>query len=383
MNQSLRKLISILLVVCACFVFSVGCYLFIPQVTQKDGVTYQLNAGTSKKTFIKELGEQKIISYPAVLGWYIRLHIFTHLKAGEYFFPQWSSPYSIWRQVSRGSGMRQHAFTIIPGWSLKQLRAALLALPDVNHLSSGMTDSDIMLFLGDSKTAAEGRFYPETYFYTSGVTDLVILKRAYNLMQERLDALWVKRAPNLPYQNAYEALIAASLVEKEAYLDNERAVIAGVLVNRLKENMPLQFDPTVIYGMGDKYTGKIYREDLTEDTPYNTYIHRGLPPTPIAMPSYESLEAALHPAQHDYLYFVAKGDGSHQFSTSLLDHNHAVATAKVHSNGYYNDDKLQAMVNAELLPRWEHLLVTPHLLSASDQSSLLANQFVSHKMVLR
>jgi UPF0755 protein len=185
--------------------------------------------------------------------------------------------------------------------------------------------------------APEGEFYPETYYYTRGVADLVILKHAYDLMQSRLNQAWESRLPGLPYQDAYQALIAASLIEKEAHLNQERPIIAGVLINRLRKNMLLQIDPTVIYGMGDRYLGKIYRRDLLDDTIYNTYVHKGLPPTPIAMPSQASIDAAIHPAAHDYYYFVAKGDGSHQFSKSLPEHHRAVQSTKGQQTGYYND----------------------------------------------
>lgn len=180
--------------------------------------------------------------------------------------------------------------------------------------------------ISSSDVDPEGEFFPETYYYTKDVSDLVILKRAYDLMQSRLSEAWQMRAADLPYQNAYEALIAASLIEKEAYFASERPLIAGVLVNRLKKNMLIQFDPTVIYGLGLRYDGTIHKKDLLENTPYNTYVRKGLPPTPIAMPSMASIEAALHPDNTDYLYFVARKDKSHQFSKTLPEHHAAVAT---------------------------------------------------------
>ena len=178
--------------------------------------------------------------------------------------------------------------------------------------------------LGDAALAPEGQFFPETYYYTKGSSDLVILKRAFDLMQSNLKEAWETRSPNLPYKNVYEALIAASLIEKEAYFDAERPVIAGVLVNRIRKNMLIQFDPTVIYGLGLRYNGKIHKQDLLENTPYNTYVHKGLPPTPIAMPGRTSINAALHPDNTDYLYFVARSDKSHQFSKTLFEHQAAV-----------------------------------------------------------
>jgi UPF0755 protein len=181
-----------------------------------------------------------------------------------------------------------------------------------------------MLHLGAANLKPEGEFFPETYYFTKGNSDLILLKHAFKAMQSKLNDAWSKRASALPYKNAYEALIAASLIEKEAYLSKERPIIAGVLVNRLKKEMLLQFDPSVIYGLGERYTGKLSKANLLENTAYNTYLHKGLPPTPIAMPSLASISAALHPEQNDYYYFVAKGDGSHQFSKTLLEHNAAV-----------------------------------------------------------
>jgi UPF0755 protein len=233
----------------------------------------------------------------------------------------------MWRQMTTGKGLYYRLFTIVPGWSFTQLRRQLLLNKYLKHISQTYDDKQIMTELGNSSLAPEGEFYPDTYYYTRGVPDLVILKRAYQLMQLKLNEAWETRLPGLPYKDAYDALIVASLIEKEAYLNSERPVIAGVLINRLRKNMLLQIDPTVIYGMGDRYTGKIYKENLVENTPYNTYVHKGLPPTPIAMPSQASIEAAIHPQANDYYYFVAKGDGSHQFSKTLLDHNVAVQEA--------------------------------------------------------
>jgi UPF0755 protein len=191
-----------------------------------------------------------------------------------------------------------------------------------------MTDKDLMLLLGDGNRSPEGLFMPETYYFSRGDSDLTILKRAHQLMQQKLNTAWNSRAADLPYQDAYQALIAASLIEKEAYLAKEQPIISGVLVNRLRKNMLLQFDPTIIYGLGSAYQGKIFKKDLTTDTPYNTYLHRGLPPTPIASPGITAITAAVHPAQHNYFYFVAVGDGSHQFTTNLQDHHQAVVNAE-------------------------------------------------------
>ena len=302
-------------------------FMFSSTVTAEQGVVYYLRAGTSRQALSTELSQQDIIRHPWIFSLYIHLNKKSSLKTGEYLFRKGATPYSIWRQVVNGTGHYYRAFTIIPGWSFAQLRRELLITDTLKHNTQQLDNKQIMALLGASNIDPEGEFFPETYYYTRDVPDLVILKRAYDLMQLRLNEVWQRRQPGLPYQSAYEVLIAASLVEKEAFLNSERKIIAGVLINRLRKNMLLQFDPTVIYGMGDRYHGKIHREDLREDTSYNTYIHKGLPPTPISMPSQASLDAAVQPAAHDYYYFVARGDGGHQFSKTLPEHHIAVDTA--------------------------------------------------------
>lgn len=301
-------------------------FLFSPSVSQEKGIVYYLRPNTSKYTMISELTEQGVIQHPWVFSIFIYPQRKT-LKVGEYFFPKGTSAYKVWKQLTTGTGLYYRAFTIIPGWSFNQLRKQLLATEYLKHATQGIDDNEIMRLLGSPNLPPEGEFFPETYYYTRGIPDLIILKNAFNLMQQKLNLVWNSRYPNLPYQNAYEALIAASMIEKEAYLNTERPMIAGVIINRLRKNMLLQIDPTVIYGMGERYTGKIHKENLLEDNAYNTYVHKGLPPTPIAMPSYASLEAATHPDNHDYYYFVAKGNGSHQFSKTLSEHNDAVQSA--------------------------------------------------------
>lgn len=329
-------------------------FLFSPIISKEKGLTYYLRPGTSKKLLVESLSQEGIITHPALFSLYLYLHPNAQLKTGEYLFPKGSTPVSLWGQVTSGTGQVNHHFTIIPGWSFTQLRHALLQAPAMRHVTKDMEDRQIMLRLGKPELAPEGEFFPETYYYTYGNSDLVILKRAYDLMQARLNDAWQHRAPGLPYKNAYEALIAASLVEKEAFLNTERPVIAGVIMNRLRKDMLLQIDPTVIYGLGNRYDGKIHKADLTEDTVYNTYVHKGLPPTPIAMPGMSSIEAATHPQEHNYFYFVAKGDGSHQFSATLVEHNAAVATSisNSHSSWYFNEAKvkkyLHALINQQL-----------------------------------
>jgi UPF0755 protein len=220
----------------------------------------------------------------------------------------------------------QRLFTIVDGWNMAELRAALAKAPKLEHDSQGPDDAALMRKLGDpSSSVAEGQFLPESYAYVLGDSELDILRRAHAAMQRTLAALWPRRAVDLPLESPYQALILASIVEKETGRADERARIAGVFVRRLQKHMLLQTDPSVIYGMGARYAGVIHKVDLTTDTPYNTYTRAGLPPTPIAMPGLPALQAALHPAAGDDLYFVARGDGGHVFAATLEQHNRNVA----------------------------------------------------------
>lgn len=332
-----KSLLSIIL-----FTLMVAPWLYIfyiPVVTQPKGYIYELRTGLSKNSLIKELTQQGIISHPILFSLYTYTQRDAELKSGEYLFPKGSTLSTIWRQITSGTGLVYHSFTIIPGWSYSQLRHELLQTQNLRHTTEPFDNKRLMQYLGAPQQEPEGQFFPETYLYTKGISDLVILKRAMNLMKIRLSEAWRTRASHLPYKNPYEALIAASLIEKEAYLSSERATISSVLINRLKKGMLLQFDPSVIYGLGDRYDGKIYKKDLLEDTTYNTYLHKGLPPTPIAMPSLASIQAALHPQQTNYYYFVAKGDGSHQFSETLTEHLEAVKNRILHKESNPHDQR--------------------------------------------
>ena len=219
----------------------------------------------------------------------------------------------------------QAQISIIEGTTFRQLRNLLDADPDLRHDSTAMSETDILQRVGAPEAHAEGLFFPDTYYFASGASDLAILKRAYQTMQQRLQESWQQRSPGLPLQTPYQALILASIVEKETGQASDRDMIAGVFINRLRRGMRLQTDPSVIYGMGDKFDGNLRKRDLLTDTPYNTYTRAGLPPTPIALPGLAALQATLHPAKTDALYFVARGDGSSVFSKSLAQHNRAVA----------------------------------------------------------
>ncbi|MEZ5463909.1 MAG: endolytic transglycosylase MltG [Lysobacteraceae bacterium] len=252
-----------------------------------------------------------------------QLRVTTRLQVGEYAMGHGLTPAGLLNKLASGKVI-QHRFTIVEGWNFQQLRAALAADPTVVQTLEGVSDEEVMQKLGAEGVHPEGRFLPETYHYTKGVDDLRLLKRAYLAMQELLKEEWPKRDPDLPLANPEEALILASIVEKETGKPEERPEIAGVFVRRLRLGMLLQTDPTVIYGIGAAYDGNITRTHLRTDTPYNTYTRAGLTPTPIAMPGRAAVEAVLHPADGKALYFVSRGDGSHVFSATLTEHNRAV-----------------------------------------------------------
>lgn len=336
--------IGVALVIVCCWVAGMGWYyLYTPAVTSEQGFRYVLQPAASVNRLISDLSSEKIIKHPTYFKILIYVRGSSHrLKAGEYLFPKGTTPSQIISQMVAGKGLIYHSFTIIAGWNFHQVSQALQQENNLRHLTTNLSDSELMKQLGSNYTSPEGLFFPDTYYFIENSTDLMLLKRAYHLMETKLNDAWQLRDSQSPFTSPYESLIAASLVEKEAYLNTERPIIAGVLMNRLKKDMLLQIDPTVIYGVGSQYNGKIQKKDLTANTPYNTYVHKGLPPTPIAMPSIDSIMAVMHPEQHDYIYFVAKGDGSHQFSKTLNEHNVAVTQlrlieAKRPNTPYFNN----------------------------------------------
>ena len=245
------------------------------------------------------------------------------IKPGNYQLEHEVTPLQLLNIISKGR-VEQSSLTIIEGSTFKELRAAMNAEPALRHDSAPLSDAEILKRIGASETVAEGLFFPDTYNFASGSSDLIVLKRAYQLMQRQLQENWQKRDAGLPFATPYEALILASIVEKETGKSGDRPMIASVFINRLRRNMRLQTDPSVIYGMGDKFDGNLRKRDLTHDTPYNTYTRNGLTPTPIALPGLAAIQATLHPAPSRALYFVARGDGSSHFSNSLIEHNNAV-----------------------------------------------------------
>lgn len=245
------------------------------------------------------------------------------LKAGVYTLDQPLTPLALYAKIERGE-VSQALVQFIEGWNWREVRAMLAAQPMLKNDSADMSDAELMQAIGAEESHPEGLLFPDTYFYVPHTSDLAVLRRAYRLQHDKLLAAWEARAPGLPYRTPYEALIMASIVEKETGAAFERPKIAGVFLNRLRLGMRLQTDPTVIYGLGERFDGNLRKADLQRDTPYNTYTRAGLPPTPIAMPSEAAIQAALNPAKTDALYFVARGDGTHIFSSNLDAHNRAV-----------------------------------------------------------
>jgi UPF0755 protein len=245
------------------------------------------------------------------------------LKVGVYTLDKPLTPLALYAKIQRGE-VSQAIVQFIEGWNWREVRAALAAQPMLENDSAGMSDAELLQAIGAEERHPEGLLFPDTYFYAPHSSDLSVLRRAYRLQHEKLAAAWETRAPGLPYRKPYEALIMASIVEKETGAAFERSMIAGVFLNRLRLGMRLQTDPTVIYGLGERFDGNLRKVDLQTDTPYNTYTRGGLPPTPIAMPSEAAIRAALNPAKTDALYFVARGDGTHVFTNNLVAHNNAV-----------------------------------------------------------
>ncbi|MCO5358189.1 endolytic transglycosylase MltG [Acidovorax kalamii] len=245
------------------------------------------------------------------------------IKAGNYEIPPGTTPISLLQKLARGEEALR-ALTLVEGWNWRQVRQALAKEEQLKRDSATLTDEALMAQLGRPGVAPEGRFFPDTYTYAKGSSDIALLRRAMHAMDRRLEAAWAQRATDTPLKSADEALILASIVEKETGKASDRGQIAGVFVNRLRVGMLLQTDPTVIYGLGEKFDGNLRKRDLQTDTPWNTYTRPGLPPTPIAMPGKAALLAAVQPEATRALYFVAKGDGSSHFSASLEEHNRAV-----------------------------------------------------------
>ena len=284
--------------------------------------------GSTFSEVVHELSAQRVLQHPRLLLLYARLaRRGQRIQAGDYLLGRGSTPLDLLDMLEQGQ-VRKHTITLVEGWTLAQVRAQLEKNAFLQHSLAGIDNHRLLAALGlDAAPGrdAEGLFFPDTYVFSGTTSDRDILHQAYRRMAKILDEEWRQRASDLPYKYPYEALIMASIVERETGLASERAEIAGVFVRRLQRGMLLQTDPAVIYGLGDAFDGNLRRRDLENaSNPYNTYMHRGLPPTPIALPGRAAIHAALQPAAGDALYFVARGDGSHQFSATLAEHEKAV-----------------------------------------------------------
>lgn len=287
-------------------------------------VDFRVLPGSSLRSATAQMQEAGIAINPTLMALLAKAKgAETGIKAGSYSVQAGITPLQLLDKLTQGK-VSMGQTTLVEGWTFRQWRAKLDAHPDLIHDTRGLSETEIIARLGLSLPRLEGWLFPDTYLFDRQSSDLELLARAVRAMQSRLDGEWAVRAEDLPYRSPQEALIMASIIEKETGREADRVLVASVFVNRLRRGMLLQTDPTVIYGLGEGFDGNLRRRDLATDTPYNTYTRAGLPPTPIAMPGLNSIRAALHPASTDALYFVARGDGSSEFSRSLEEHNRAV-----------------------------------------------------------
>lgn len=320
----LLRLLGLVLAAALSFLGWMGYFATQPLVLQTSPLDFTVKAGSTLRSASRQI-EEAGVAMPAwqftLLG--RALGKAAEIKAGSYEVAQDITPMKLLEKLTRGD-VTQAEVVLLEGWTFRQMRAALDAHASVRHDTAGWTERQILEKLGIDGPA-EGRFFPDTYLFAKGSSDLNIFKRSYRQMDKILLAEWEGRETSLPYKSPYEALIMASIVEKETGKSQDRTQVASVFLNRLRKGMLLQTDPTVIYGLGEKFDGNLRKRDLLADGPYNTYSRPGLPPTPIAMPGLASIRAALHPARTEMLYFVARGDGTSQFSRTLEEHNRAVA----------------------------------------------------------
>jgi UPF0755 protein len=320
----IRRLLLMVLIVAVLLASAVGYYILRPLSFPVLPLEFSLDQGSSLKAAARQMQQAGALPNDWMFVWLARtMGKSSQIQAGNYELGTAVTMLELLSVVTEGQSV-QSKLSIIEGWTFNQFRAALNANPAIRHDSANMSEAEIMRSIGAPELHAEGWFFPDTYYFVKGTGDLVLLKRAYKTMQTHLHKSWQERSPGLPLKSAHEALILASIVEKETGQASDRSMIAAVFINRLHKGMLLQTDPTVIYGLGDSFDGNLRKRDLLTDTAYNTYTRSGLPPTPIALPGLASIQAALHPALTDALYFVARGNGSTQFSNSLNEHNNAV-----------------------------------------------------------
>jgi len=321
----IKKLIGLFIIISVAVVADFVFFLNKSIGVSSDEI-YNFKPGTSVSVLAYDLEKKKIISNRLYFSIWARVTGSARkLKAGEYQLTPGLSTLQLFSLFQKGK-VRLYSLTLVEGLTFKQMMVLVNQSEMLNHHLLEMNSEQIMQNIGHAGEHPEGRFFPDTYRFPKGLSDIDLLRKAYNEMQKRLDKAWQQRDKNLPLKTPYEALTLASIVEKESAIAEERTRIAGVFINRLRKGMRLQTDPTVIYGIGDKYKGNIRFKHLRTDTPYNTYTRKGLPPTPIAMPGQGALDAVSHPDTTEYLYFVAMSDrsGRHIFSTNLKDHEQAV-----------------------------------------------------------
>ena len=322
----LKKALLLLLLGAAVLGTLVGhtAWRYLHDTSGNAALVLEISPGSSFARILRELESQALITRPLVFkAWARYTGMASQIKAGEYEIPADISPVKLLELLVSGRVLL-HQFTIVEGWTFAQLREQLALSDAINHQTRALSDAELMAVIGKPDIHPEGQFLPDTYSFARGTSDSAFLLRAYDSMQTYLAEAWPERNPDIPLKTPYEALILASIVEKETGQAFERPMIAGVFVSRLNKNMKLQTDPTVIYGMGDAFDGNIRRRDLRRDTPYNTYTRRGLTPTPIALAGRAAIDAVLHPAETDALFFVSRNDGTHKFSRTLAEHEAAV-----------------------------------------------------------
>ena len=295
-----------------------------PMSLSADSVELSIELGTSPRDIAQAWVQAGVQESPEFLyQWFRWSGESRKIRAGSYEVGRGVTPIELLDKMVRGD-QTLAVVRLIEGWTFRQFRAELAKAEALKPVTAGMTDAELMQAIGAPGVLPEGRFHPDTYAYSKGSSDVAVLKRAYRAMTRRIEAAWLERRPDSPLRSADDALVLASIVEKETGIASDRGKVAGVFINRLRIGMPLQTDPTVIYGLGAGFDGNLHKRDLLADTPYNTYTRNGLPPTPIAMPGKAALLAAVRPDPTKALYFVARGDGSSEFSSTLADHNRAV-----------------------------------------------------------
>lgn len=330
MKRTLKKLVLVggfcLLVAlgCAGWLFRIASEAIPLKLNDQNVVDFDIRPGLGLRGAAQAMADAGVSIVPwqfALLGRLAGMD--RTIKAGSYEVGVGVTAWQLLEKLSAGD-ITQTEILIVEGKTFRDLRARLDASPDLRHDTTGLNDGEILQRIGADASSAEGRFFPDTYLFARQSSDLTIYRRAYRAMQQRLRTAWETRDPAVPYRNIDEALVMASIIEKETGAAADRGKVASVFVNRLKRGMLLQTDPTVIYGLGDRFDGNLRKKDLLADTPYNTYTRPGLPPTPISLPGMASIQAAMNPPATDFLYFVARGDGTSAFSRTLEEHNRAV-----------------------------------------------------------